>query len=786
MTAYAAFVVLVFGQVAGPRATVVAEQQGMVSLQNDQCRIAFDRANGALRGIANLPLNDECLKEGKSDGMPFRIYLDFTKEYELGDNPAAISRTTLQPSTCRLTSVQPEDGALTLEYEGHALAMRLRVALEERTGVSEWTLRIRNTGTEPRQILPCFPCLSGVRLGPDASGNLATVMNQAGMIGPAWKHHGGVVGNGFQMSMQWHAICDPATRSALALIIMDPDARAKQLALEQPDISLRYFPPVTLAPGAAIDLPPVKLLVYSGNWRPAARAYRAWYDNAFKHATPPAWFDDMAAWDGRHFKKAGPGIKADYGGQFVLDSFRELPGAVLRAPVDNIEYAFFSRGSMLYGKHTDGDNIIREDLGGPEAMRDGIAGVRRLGLRTTLYIEGYIVHEESDLAKSGKAERWSVMHKDGGIEGSYTGQGFLHMCPGCVEWQDHLASTAARLLRETGADGVRLDSLGFYFLPCYNPAHGHETPFGCNEWMKQLLAKVQDAALAVNPDALLTTEGPVDWYGEWFHGALTQVYPRDLPLMRLAVAPYRPCVYAPAGPVWGSISGLAGGRTCWEEDLEDLEANWLCARFPVHKALIMGDVTDKDPEASDPEIVTRAFNGDGYWVVVAVRPACQDPFAWPAPTSTGLSAQRKEYTVSLDDLPWPTFEASLCDIETLAWKPLELEREGDSVRMRLNSNWALIVLSPADGPPIIDVAPLPTAAPGDRVTLRLSTVAGDRQEGDPLSVSLSAPGLTIEPATATVPGESAVKVPPDALPGFYSVTVSGRQVLGAKRFLRVK
>lgn len=219
--------------------------------------------------------------------------------------------------------------------------------------------------------------------------------------------------------------------------------------------------------------------------------------------------------------------------------------------------------------------------------------------------------------------------------------------------------------------------------------------------------------------------------------------------------------------------------------MEYLEANWLCARFPVHKALIRGDVADEAPQASDPEIVTRAFKGDGYWAVVAVRPACQEPFGWPASTA-GLSAQRKEYTVSLHDLPGFPLKASLCDVETLAWKPLEVERCGDSVRMQLNSNWALITLSPADGPAVIDVATLPTAAPGDRVTLKLLTVAGDPRQGGPLSVSISAPGLTIEPAIATVPGEAVVKVPPDALPGFYSVTVSGRQVLGAKRFLRVK
>lgn len=780
---YVALIVLMSCQADEPGTTPPA-QQNLIFLQNDQCRIAFDAANGALRGIANLLVNDECLKEAAPEGMPFRVYMDFTKAYELGDSPAAIARTVLQPSTCRLARVQPEDKALMLEYEGRGLAMRLHVTLEERTGVSEWTLRIANIGAEPQQILPCFPRFNGVRLGPDASRDLATVMNQGGTIAPAWKHHGGVVGNAFQMSMQWHAIWDPETRSALALIIMDPDAKAKQLVLERPDISLLHFPPLTLAPGDAIDLPAVKLLVYEGDWRPAARAYRAWYDKSFTHAKPPAWFDDMAAWDGRHFKKAGPGITADYGGQFVLDSFRDLPRAVLRAPIDHIEYAFYSRGSMLYGKHTDGDNVIREDLGGPEAMRDGIASLHRLGLHTTLYIEGYIVSNESELAKSGKAEQWSVMHKDGSITGGYTKQGFLHMCPGCVAWQDHLASTAARLLRETGADGVRLDSLGFYFLPCYNPAHEHATPFGYNEWMKQLLAKVREAALAVNPDALLTTEAPVDWFGQWFHGALTQVYPRDLPPMRLAVAPYRPITYAPGGPVWGSIAGLAGGRTCWEADLGDLEGNWICARFPVHKTLIAGDVPDEDPHASDPGIVARMFQGDGHWAIVAARPACQDANEWPA--ATGLSPERKDYALTAHGLPETPLKAALCDIETLTWKPLEIEHNGDTVRMQLGANWALIVLTPADGPDVITVGPPPTTAPGERVVLKLATVPGVPREGQPLPVSVGAPGLTVGPPTAAVPGDAVVEVPPDALPGFYAITISGQHLLGAKRFLRVK
>ncbi len=106
--------------------------------------------------------------------------------------------------------------------------------------------------------------------------------------------------------MQWHAIWDPASRSALGLIVMDPEAKAKQLRLVEPNIEVVYFPPVKLGPGETLALPPVKLLVYAGDWRPAARAYRAWYDKAFTHAELPAWFRDCDCWDGRHFKKAGP------------------------------------------------------------------------------------------------------------------------------------------------------------------------------------------------------------------------------------------------------------------------------------------------------------------------------------------------------------------------------------------------------------------------------------------------------------------------------------------------
>jgi len=755
------------------------EKPADLVLENQQCRIEFDRRTGGLRRIVNRLIPDESLKGIGAEACPFRIYSDFTKEFELGDDPAAISRAVMQPGNSRLARVSGDAG-LSLCYERDGLEARLQVTLTKGAGASDWSLRVTNRSAETREVMVSFPCLDGVRLGREGATDLATVMSQAGMIGPAWAQGGGVVGNGGQMSMQWHAIWDPDSGSALGLIMMDPAAQPKALVLHEPSIEVRYFPPRNLAPGESIELPAARLLVYRGDWRPAARAYRAWYSRAFKLAEPPQWFRHSDGCEGRHFKQGGPGIAADHGGQFVLESFKELPAAHLRVPIDNLEYAFYSRGSMLHGVHTDGDNIVREDMGGAAAMKEGIAGVHRLGLHATLYIEGYIVHQQSDLARSGKAERWSVMHKDGSITGPYTSQGFYHMCPGCVEWQDHLAHTVERLLRETGADGVRLDSLGFYFLPCYNPAHAHATPFGYNEWMKQLLSKVRRAALAVNPDALLTTEAPVDWFGQWFHGALTQVYPRDLPPMRLAVGPYRPYVYAQGGPVWGAVSGLAGGRSCWEADLEALEANWLCARFPAHEALVWGDVADQDPRSSDAEIVTRCFEGRHHWAVVAVRPASQDRFAWPQ--YTGISDHRSGYTLTLPGLAEQVEDAVLCDVETLTWSRLPLRRSGQDVVMNLRTNFALVVFRRPRGPAVVGFQRLRPLAPGGSVELHLAALSGGAAGG----VRVIAPGLRVTPRDVEVPGTVNLTVPADALRGNYAVCVSGKNVLGVKRLLVVQ
>jgi hypothetical protein len=766
-----------------------SESDRVIVMENETCRIEFDGRTGGLQGIVNRVVGDACLKKGRVGTMPFRVYADLTEEFEIGLNekfqlvfaePESISDATLSPENCDLVDVQEKDGLL-LRYRGGELEIQLEVTWADQPGASDWSLQITNLGDTARDVLSCFPYFEGVRLGPDAKTNLATAMDQGGVTVPAWERPGGVLGESNQMSMQWHALWDPDTRSALGLLFMDPDVQPKRLVLETSSIALHHFPPARIAPGETHKLPPVRVIVYEGDWRPAARAYRKWFDAAYTSVEPPDWFRKSNGHTGRHLKKGGPGVKADYGIQYALESFRELPQARIQSPLDNWEFAFYSHRCMLPGVHTDGDNIVREDMGGAEAMRAGIAGSQRLGLHTTLYVEGYIVSRESDLAKTGKAERWAVMQKDGTRTGPYAKQGFHHMCPGSVEWQDHLANSVGRLLRETGADGVRLDSLGFYYLPCYNPAHQHENPFGYNEWLKTLLAKVRAAALAANPDVLLLTEGSADWFGQWFHGALTSRCPRDLSMMRLAVGPFRPYVYA-TGALWGSLSGFAGGG-CSAKEAGGLDWNWMIARAPVHEALVWGDVADRDPLSSDPEIVSRRFEGKGYWAVVAARPASQDPLVWPRGTT--ISDKRGIYTLTFPGLSSRVEEAVVCDIETLTWAPLDLERDEKDVRVRLDTNWALVILRRPGGPPVVGFDPLSPRKPGDTLSFHVGKISPTPGH-TALPVSVTAPGLAASPLEATVPGEVMLQIPLGTLPGYYAVSVVGEDVLGIKRFLVVE
>ncbi len=390
----------------------------LLGLESPEARIAFDRQSGRLVTLRNRQAQDEYLKEPWKKGNPFRVYTDFIRPFELQDDPADIARTALEPSSCRLVSTNYVDdtdqSGLNLLYRDRAehWEIQLCVALSD-GGCSEWTLDVVNIGNVAGQVMVDFPFIGNICLGKSRHTNLATVLNQAGYIAPATEHRGGVYGNGGRWSMQWHCVCDPDSGSALGLIVKDPQVRNKRLGDDSPSLRISMFPEHELRPGERLSLPRVQIIIYQGDWRRTALEYRTWFANAFQPLEPPEWLRCSDGWTGRWFGKRGG---AAMSGACLLDEFRDLPDLYLAQPtVDNHEFAFHDRGCQFpvsppdvdppHYVHTTGDNILREDLGGPDSLREGVAGVHALGFHFTFYVEGYIVHETSELAKDGRAER---------------------------------------------------------------------------------------------------------------------------------------------------------------------------------------------------------------------------------------------------------------------------------------------------------------------------------------------------------------------------------------------
>ena len=806
------------------------------TIENDRVAFSFDRRTGALVRVRNRVTGNECLQGRAERGNVFAVYYDFTGEFEITGSeresphaaplPATIADSVFSPfqaSTPRFAR-RRSGGAqiLTIEYDcadsSAPLRAHLGVSLDSGSDSSIWSVRLTNTGAAPVACMCSFPLLSGLRLG-TGDGNLMVVNDQAGYVLPLWAHSGGTYGNARHMTMQWGCVFDEQSRDAFAFIIRDPDIRNKQIRYLEPSIEVSYFPPFSIAPGATVTFPEAEIMVYAGDWKRAAQRYHRWFSRNLETAPHADWVRRIDGHGASWFEKRGQSNPDGYPRVMCpLDRFEDLPELYHAVPVDCQEFAFHcsrSQPAEITGKRmlwTDADNVIRGDLGGAPALREGIRKVHELGYHFTFYVEGYLCPGDAGIVRHRGAREWAVMNRDGSNFGAYTkegenlGCGLLHMCTGCAEWQDHLAATAARLVRETGADGVRLDSLGFYSFACYNPAHRHESPFDYNRWLQQMLEKVAAAVRRENPNCLLTTEGGADFFARHFDGCLTQQFiphrvavSRDVSPMRIAVPEYIVLWHVTSGPVAASLSGYPGGSASTISSTQrflELDRKWRCARHPVADVIRWGDAVHDNPLADRPDVTCRRFSAGALDVIVGARPRFRSD--WEQGTDPADSIRRGvamnadvdlmrdsvSYAVTVRTPGRRPLRTILFDIERQSVTEVELSADDRTTRFEVDCNWFLAVLGYGESTPIA-VMDLParlqrgtTAA----VTISLvGTGATQRCTG-----MLSAPSLGWgRPRRVTLPDTLELQIPESAASGFHRIQLSSADTLGCERFLEV-
>jgi len=86
------------------------------------------------------------------------------------------------------------------------------------------------------------------------------------------------------------------------------------------------------------------------------------------------------------------------------------------------------------------------------------------------------------------------------------------MCHDVAGYRQWVADAMRRVLRETGADGIRLDEYGHAGSACFSTRHEHTfAEPGCTEWQRGIAEAtrlVRRAMDEVDPRSVLTTEHP--------------------------------------------------------------------------------------------------------------------------------------------------------------------------------------------------------------------------------------------------------------------------------------
>ncbi|MCX6358568.1 MAG: DUF6259 domain-containing protein [Armatimonadetes bacterium] len=296
----------------------------------------------------------------------------------------------------------------------------------------------------------------------------------------------------------------------------------------------------TRAPGAAFPTSPALLAAHPGDWHEAMEAYAAWAHRAWRFRpmgsrlrsvhtmTPRGWSTDQLFRDGAYrsdlVDPALPGVGRSMTDCLELMSWWDWsPLGPLGAPMDNLAARLTPEqvracepylvrdpvtGARMWNNQPGDYAGYNDRFGGLPAFRRAVEGWKRQGALVTPYTDPFRFDEFCPLGRQ-VGDRWGVVGVDGKVTHVYDVLNPCHYVPEVRRW---VADTMERVLRETGADGLRLDEYGHMGWACFSPAHRHTwAEPGVSQWNKavaETTAEVRRRMDRIRPGLVLTTEHP--------------------------------------------------------------------------------------------------------------------------------------------------------------------------------------------------------------------------------------------------------------------------------------
>ena len=536
--------------VALPRDPICTIGEDEVVLENDNLRCRFSRQGGRL-GLVSLhnALADAEMVRDAGESSLFLIEVE-GKRYAGNKD---FSCTGIEALAGR------NGFTATLQCDGIGLEAAFRVWVDHEVRMG---LTVTNRGESPADFKVAFPHLAGLAVSDDPADDYYFFPWGGGIISDAPV----LIRRGYgdhAALYQFMDLFSPERGAGLMVRCTDDDGRYKVLALRkhvpgraemsgddaQTPTADEYkwrncLPPIpgtgftfeylrrTRAPGESFPLKEVALKAHSGDWRVAMRAYADWCHEVWEFRPWPSRLTPMvnmiaAGWGQSPLFRDGA-----YRTDFVqsrcdcieLMSWWEWSDlGPWRTPWDKLEEklgeAQYRRykpyyvadpvtGKTMYPINRGDYDGYNERWGGLQALRDAIKTYRDMGAVPTLYTDPLLACDNSKCGQRW-GKQWGIVQPDGEYRTHYQS---WNMCHDVAEYRQFVADTMARVMRETDADGIRLDEYGHGGAACFSELHKHTfAERGCTEWLRAIAETsrmVREAMDEVKPGSVLTTEHP--------------------------------------------------------------------------------------------------------------------------------------------------------------------------------------------------------------------------------------------------------------------------------------
>ena len=322
----------------------------------------------------------------------------------------------------------------------------------------------------------------------------------------------------------------------------------------------------TRGPGESFRPGPAVISAHPGDWHVTMERYSAWAHDVWsfrpypsrlkeiRNMMPYGWAGDFLFRDGKYrtdlVEPPRPGLGRTRTDCVELMSWWEWsPLGPFATPFDRLSEVmsedqikrwqnYFVKdpvtGQTMWNNGPNAYDGYNDRFGGLPAFREFVRTCQEQGALVTLYTDPFRLDHGCALGRE-KGELWGVIGPDGEYTTSYEVWNPCHDTPEVREW---VATTTGRIMRETGADGIRLDEYGHAGHTCFSDLHEHtyQEP-GVSQWNKavaETCRMVHAEMDRVRPDLVLTTEFPgYDYMMQYLEGAITY----DLSITACALRP---------------------------------------------------------------------------------------------------------------------------------------------------------------------------------------------------------------------------------------------------------